>query len=141
MDNLCNIIYNLCNVRGFETIVKFLPHEVEDLELLVDLLQNLDVAPYQWYIKYVLYQWLSIVVLVPFDLDTIDTKKDGDVTLLQKLVNECESSISAAGPNREAASIVLGKLLTRLDVVRMGYLDSFLKTIKEKFIFHIDDSA
>ena len=42
IDHLVNLIYNLCNVRGYETIVKMFPHDVEDLELLVDLLQNIE---------------------------------------------------------------------------------------------------
>ena len=82
MDHLCNIIYNLCNVRGSDTIVKFFPHEVEDLEHLVDLLEGLSIETHQWYIKLVLYHWLSIVVIVPFDLDTIDSNKKNGLSLL-----------------------------------------------------------
>ena len=107
-----NIIYNLSIVRGYETIVKFFPHKVEDLELLVDLLEFIDLQTHQWYVKFVIYHWLTIVVLAPFDLVTIDTKNEGDLTLLQKLVNDCESAAASAGPNKEAASLVLGKLLT-----------------------------
>lgn len=62
-------------MRGSETIVKFFPHEVEDLEHLVDLLEHLSIETQQWYIRLVIYHWLSIVVMVPFDLDTIDTNK------------------------------------------------------------------
>lgn len=62
--------------------------------------------------RYVIFEWLAIVVMVPFDLDTIDTKLENDQTLLQKLVKQCEIAISTPGPNRDTSSIVLGKLLT-----------------------------
>jgi hypothetical protein len=34
----CRVMYTLCKVRGYKTIVKFVPHEVADLEPLVHLL-------------------------------------------------------------------------------------------------------
>jgi len=82
MDHLFNMIYNLSVVRGYEQIVKLFPHEVEDLELIVNLNESLKLETQQWYVRYVFYQWLAIVVMVPFDLDTIDTKKEGELSLL-----------------------------------------------------------
>ena len=75
------MVYGLCNIRGSETIVKMFPHDVEDLEYLVDILEHIELVPAQWYVKYVLLLWLSIIVMAPFDLESIDTKK-GDVSLL-----------------------------------------------------------
>ena len=80
-DNLFSVVYGLCNIRGSETIVKMFPHDVEDLEYLVDILEHIELVPAQWYVKYVLLLWLSIIVMAPFDLESIDTKK-GDVSLL-----------------------------------------------------------
>ena len=34
----CAVMYTLCKVRGYKTIVKFVPHEARDLEPLVALL-------------------------------------------------------------------------------------------------------
>ena len=39
--NLIKCVYQLCSIRGAETIVKLFPHDVEDLELLIELLENL----------------------------------------------------------------------------------------------------
>ena len=35
---LLEILYNLCNVRGHKTVVKFMPHEAADMEPCVELL-------------------------------------------------------------------------------------------------------
>jgi len=37
----CQVMYSLCKVRGYKTIVKFVPHEARDLEPLVALLASL----------------------------------------------------------------------------------------------------
>ena len=38
LPHVCRVMYTLCKVRGYKTIVKFVPHEVADLEPLVHLL-------------------------------------------------------------------------------------------------------
>jgi hypothetical protein len=35
---LYEILFNLCNVRGYKTVVKFFPHEAADLEPVVEML-------------------------------------------------------------------------------------------------------
>ena len=70
----CRVMYTLCKVRGYKTVVKFVPHEARDLEPLVGLLGTL--APEDgdtWQISYSLMVWLSMVVMVPFDLSIIDS--------------------------------------------------------------------
>ena len=61
-------------MRGYKTIVRFVPHEVADLEPLVALLQSVPVDDYtSWQVAYSLMVWLSMVVMVPFDLAVIDS--------------------------------------------------------------------
>lgn len=38
VSNLFEIIHQLCKVRGYKTVIKFFPHEVADLEPVVELL-------------------------------------------------------------------------------------------------------
>ena len=74
LPHTCRVMYTLCKVRGYKTVVKFVPHEVADLEPLVALLMSLDTADYaSWQIAYSLMVWLSMVVMVPFDLAIIDS--------------------------------------------------------------------
>lgn len=52
-------------------MVKFFPHEVSDMEQVTELLHFQDT--HEWQVPYILVLWLSIIVLVPFDLSTIDS--------------------------------------------------------------------
>ena len=74
LPHACRVMYTLCKVRGYKTIVKFVPHEVADLEPLVHLLARYPPSDCDsWQIAYALMVWLSMVVMVPFDLSIIDS--------------------------------------------------------------------
>jgi len=60
------------------------------LENLVEFISEAHVESWQWQVHYVLMMWLSMVVIVPFDLETIDSKKDGEDSLLDKIVKSSE---------------------------------------------------
>lgn len=120
---LFEVLYSFCMVRGAKTILKFVPHEVADLEPLFNYLvaTNLsDVA--NWHAHYFLLVWLSVVVLVPFDIETIDSNG----ALIERMLNVAKGFLKHTGRPREAACSVIAKLLTRPDVQRAGYLNVFL---------------
>ena len=70
MRTLMHLVVHLCKVRGYKTVAKFFPHEVSDMEPVTELLHFQDGD--DWHISYLLILWLSIIVLVPFDLTTIE---------------------------------------------------------------------
>ncbi|CEQ43072.1 SPOSA6832_04967 [Sporobolomyces salmonicolor] len=86
MQRLARLIYFLTKVRGAKTIVRFFPHEVTDLVLLVRLLSpsssspssstapsaTAEIASSSWELRYVLLLWLSVAVRLPFDLARLD---------------------------------------------------------------------
>ena len=115
----CRVMYTLCKVRGYKTIVKFCPHDVTDLEPLVHLLAKYPPEDCQsWQVAYSLMVWLSTVVMVPFDLSIIDSSvNDRNATAASTLVQSIErlaiGYLSTAGPACEAAAILLARLLTR----------------------------
>ena len=145
---VCRVVYALCKVRGYKTIVKFVPHEVADLEPLVALLATVRPADHaSWQIAYALMVWLSMVVMVPFDLTIIDSSgvtaaadappaADASPTSVaddaaaarpplgppsalaaKTLVGAIErlalQFLDATGPARDAAAVLLARLLTR----------------------------
>ena len=61
--------------------------------------------------------WLSMIVMVPFDIQTIDSKKGYDI-LVKRIINIGAEHISNSGKIREYCAILLSKLLTRPDVIK-----------------------
>lgn len=133
LHKLFQLIYHLCKVRGYKTIVKMLPHEVSDFEPTLMLLQSQDRADHStWETRYVLLLWLSMLCLVPFDLNTIDssitTAADtisGNISIVSNIVTLCKEYLGDPGSTQVAASVCLSRLLSRPDM-EAHYLDRFL---------------
>ncbi len=62
-------------MRGFKIVVRHFPHEVEDLEKVVGMLHQeaADTRAANWETRYVLLLWLSIIVLIPFNMARFDS--------------------------------------------------------------------
>lgn len=75
--------------------------------------------------------WLSIIVLVPFDIETIDSKQSTYEQLVKRITNLGVGNLSNTGKLREFSASLLGKLLTRPDVIKQGVLDEVLKDLVE----------
>jgi len=124
MDRLLHVLYLFCKTRGYKSIVKFLPHDVSDLEPVVHMLHSQDRSDYEtWQTRYGLLIWLSILVRVPFDLSSIDSSlqqtddtSESYETLVTQLVVLGKTYLSDSGATRDAAAIMLGQLLTRPDM-------------------------
>ncbi len=112
---ICRAIYHLCRVRGYKYVRKLLPHEASDLEPVLFTLQCQDRSDSStWENRYVLLLWLSMLVLIPFDIGTIDSSTKS--TLTCTVVHLCRSYLSDAALTHEAAAVCLGSLLTRPDM-------------------------
>ena len=80
---LSRLLYTLCKVRGHKKVVRLFPHEVSVLEPVFHLLQAQDKDDHEtWHARYCLLLWLSIIVIVPFDLQTIDSSRAGHLRTL-----------------------------------------------------------
>ncbi|KAK4803453.1 hypothetical protein SAY86_003270 [Trapa natans] len=133
---ICIVIYSLVTVCGYKAVIKFFPHQVSDLELAVSLLEKChDVnsvtslrqeSTGEMEAKCVTLLWLSILVLVPFDISSVDTSIDhnNDIGVLEspplvlRILSFCKDYLSDAGPMRTMAGLLLSRLLTRPDMPR-----------------------
>uniref|UniRef100_A0A7N0ZQQ9 Tubulin-specific chaperone D n=2 Tax=Kalanchoe fedtschenkoi TaxID=63787 RepID=A0A7N0ZQQ9_KALFE len=133
---LCIIIYSLVTVCGYKAVIKFFPHQVSDLELAVSLLEKFhdttavtslrQESTGEMEAKCVILLWLSILVLVPFDISTVDTsiansnelETNEPSPLVLRIVNFCKDYLSNAGPMRTISGLLLAKLLTRPDMLK-----------------------
>ena len=84
--------------------------------------------------------WLSIIVLVPFDLTTIDSQRTQEI-LVKRIINIGLQHCVDAGKIRDGAAVLLSKLTTRPDVVKSGELDAFLEQVTLKYTAAADDAA
>lgn len=97
---ICRLLSVLVTVRGYKTVVRFFPHEASDLEAVLHVTHVVrdhkpgstgsagaprpgagpgpvaaeDVGLAVWEAQAVLLLWLSILILIPFELSTVDSE-------------------------------------------------------------------
>ena len=69
--------------------------------------------------------------MVPFDLENIDSKKEGDTyeVLVKRIIDIGFDHVQSQTKLREFSSVLLGKILTRPDVIKGGHTAEFLKKV------------
>lgn len=133
---LCIIIYTLVTVCGYKAVTKFFPHQVSDLELAVSLMEKChstnttsslrQESTGEMEAKCVVLLWLSILVLVPFDISSVDSsisqtgsfKGDEPPPLVLRILEFSKDYLSNAGPMRTISGLLLSRLLTRPDMLK-----------------------
>jgi hypothetical protein len=132
---VCSIIHTLVTVCGYKTVFKFFPNQASHLELAVSLLQVChdeieqtsilrEESTGQWETKCCLLLWLSMLVLIPFDIASVDTAladsgsmiQNDEIPLVKKILALCKDYLASPGPMREMAGVLLSRLLTRPDM-------------------------
>ena len=119
-------VYILSKVRGYKVVTKFFPHEAVDLEGCLLLLARTPPSHFEsWELRFTLFLWLSVLLLIPFNLSSLDNKEGGQ-PLIERLVQVCEGALSESSRTREPAALSLSRLLTRADT-ETNDLPAFLK--------------
>ncbi|KAL3695132.1 hypothetical protein R1sor_008783 [Riccia sorocarpa] len=155
---LCSIIHTLMSVCGYKTVVKFFPHQACDLEVTVSLLERChqevtvssvlkEESTGDWETKCTLLLWLSMLVLIPFDMASVDTAlvdcpdiHAGSTVppLVQRIVKVCKEYLQSPGPVREMSGVLLSRLLTRPDMRHA--LRDFIDWSQEALTTTVDES-
>ncbi|KAK7390830.1 hypothetical protein VNO78_18945 [Psophocarpus tetragonolobus] len=157
---ICIIVYTLVTVCGYKSVIKFFPHQVSDLELAVSLLEKChhtnsvtslrQESTGEMEAKCVTLLWLYILVLVPFDISTVDTSiaNNDDLTefelspLVLRIIGFCKDYLSTAGPMRTMAGLVLSRLLTRPDMPKaftsfVEWTHAVMSSVTEDLLHHL----
>ena len=93
IDEVFKYMYTLTKMRGFKTVVQFLPHEINDMEPVLGLLARQKIENSDnWHTRYMLLLWLSIICMIPFDLSRFDGTGDKDA-ILQRILAVCTVSL------------------------------------------------
>ncbi|KAH7649531.1 hypothetical protein FG379_001157 [Cryptosporidium bovis] len=125
---LSDCIYTLCKIRGLKVVSLYFPSEVRYLESVIDYitlkdkLENnsfiIDDNDKNWHFIYILYVWLTTLVLIPFSFQVLDSKymyKEMDLfkrTLDIVIPKVMENKYCIIN---ETSSYVFAKILCRTD--------------------------
>ncbi|KAE8350619.1 tubulin folding cofactor D C terminal-domain-containing protein [Aspergillus coremiiformis] len=149
---ICRLLYTFCKVRGVKVISRFLNNEPKYLDPLLrafidwdaEFQENSEVASLEeiprrlvWEERYVTLIWLSHLLLAPFDLafmssndipvpyDNLGQLKPllAEVPMVARsLLSLSLNYVNAPGKEREAATVVLARLVLRRDMRDLGLL-------------------
>ncbi|RZF49027.1 hypothetical protein LSTR_LSTR011389 [Laodelphax striatellus] len=122
---LFKYLFVIVNVRGYKVVVRHLPHEVSDLELVLSMLESQDEKDtLTWETRYCLLLWLSIIVMIPFHMARLDSGNQ-EKTVMDRLLDVCKKYLMGGDSCRIASAYLSSKLLTRSDV-KEAHLKPFL---------------
>ena len=129
--SLSQIIYNICKIRGFGPISKFFSSEVSIFENVINFLISLPVVHVSnWTVNYVLILWSSLLAMVPFDIDTIDSKG----FLINNLFSYLKEELLFSSNVRDISAYGLSKFLTRPDLIKKKYLYNYINESIKKMM-------
>lgn len=132
-DEAYKYIYQICKVRSYKVFVKFLPHELTDLDFTLRSLCETDIKDLEsWEKRYVLLVWMSVLVLIPFHLARLDgdgaqssTNVDGKITKMEQMYQICKQHTPNNDTCATVAAFFAAKFLIRADMKDV-YLEKFL---------------
>ncbi|KAH8104609.1 TBCD protein [Cristinia sonorae] len=125
------LLYYYVKFRGYKTITRFFPHEIADLDIALGFLLLPDGPAselYYWWLRYVMLLWLSLICMLPFDLEQFDEAENRGQTASQ-IESVAKAHLNNAGLERDAAALLLSRYYTRKDMVHK--LAPFLQWTKE----------
>ncbi|XP_076000316.1 tubulin-specific chaperone D [Genypterus blacodes] len=143
-------LYIICKVRGYKKFMQLFPHEVSDVQPVLDLLSRQDPKDTGiWETRYMLLLWLSMTCLIPFDLSRLDGHLEADCghareSTMDRILAVAKSYLMVRDSSRFAAAVLVSKFMTRLDVTqkRLGdFLDWSLTTISQTDELSVTNSA
>ncbi|KAI0754966.1 ARM repeat-containing protein [Daedaleopsis nitida] len=118
LDRLASLLYFFVKFRGYKTITRFFPHEIADLTVTLEYItapKSPVQVTYLWALRYTLLLWLSLVCMIPFDLEQFDeVGKSGETASRVETVGKM--FLDKAGLDREGAALLLSKFYMRKDM-------------------------
>ncbi|XP_019517416.1 PREDICTED: tubulin-specific chaperone D isoform X1 [Hipposideros armiger] len=131
-------LYIITKVRGYKTFLRLFPHEVADVQPVLDMFAHQNPRDHEtWETRYMLLLWLSVACLIPFDFSRLDGNlgtQPGQtrVSIMDRILQIAESYLVVSDKARDAAAVLVSKFVTRPDVKEKkmaGFLDWSLCTL------------
>lgn len=115
-------LYLITKVRGYKYFLRLFPHEVVDLQPVLNLLTQQDPKDCDtWETRYILLLWLSMTCLLPFDMARLDgnictAQGQSKTPTMDQILNIAKSYLTVSDKARDAAAVLVSKFVTRPDV-------------------------
>nr|XP_045746113.2 tubulin-specific chaperone D [Mirounga angustirostris] len=131
-------LYIITKVRGYKTFLRLFPHEVSDVQPVLDMFTNQNPRDHEtWETRYMLLLWLSVTCLIPFDFSRLDGNlltQPGQMrmSVMDRILQIAEAYLVVSDKARDAAAVLVSKFVTRPDVKQKkmaGFLDWSLHTL------------
>lgn len=120
-------MYQICKVRSYKLFVKFLPHELSDLDFVLELLVSINFDDTCWEKRYILLVWMTILVLNPFDLARLDAN-NSKIPKMEQMYQICKLHTKDNDPCANVAAFFCAKFLIRYDMKSI-YLKQYFNWI------------
>lgn len=110
-------LYQFTKVRTHKIMMKFLPHEITDLEFVVTALeqQSSQFDKETWETRYILLLWLSILVLNPFQMSRFDIG-DKSLSIMDRIFDICKINTNSNDTCSKLGAFLVSKYLIRVDI-------------------------
>ncbi|NWX24719.1 TBCD protein, partial [Aegotheles bennettii] len=114
-------LYIITKVRGYKRFLPMFPHEVVDLQPVLDMLADQNPKDSEtWETRYMLLLWLSMICLIPFDLARFDGNMSEEgparVPTMDRILTIAKCYLVVSDKARDAAAVLVSKFIIRLDV-------------------------
>ncbi|XP_037593059.1 tubulin-specific chaperone D isoform X4 [Cebus imitator] len=125
-------LYIITKVRGYKIFLRLFPHEVADMEPVLDLVATQNPKDHEtWETRYMLLLWLSVTCLIPFDFSRLDgnlVTQPGQtrMSIMDRILQIAESYLVVGDKARDGAAVLVSRFITRPDVKHSkmaGFLD------------------
>ena len=94
--------------------MRFFPHEVGDLTVVVDFMRRLQPLSktWLWALQYAMLLWLSLICMLPFDLAQFDEESASGKTA-SSIEDIGKRGLGQSGLERDGAALLLSRLYAR----------------------------
>uniref|UniRef100_A0A8V5HH56 Tubulin-specific chaperone D n=1 Tax=Melopsittacus undulatus TaxID=13146 RepID=A0A8V5HH56_MELUD len=121
-------LYIITKVRGYKVFLPLFPHEVRDLQPVLDMLVDQNPKdPETWETRYMLLLWLSMICLIPFDLARFDgnisEEEHTRVPTMDRILAVAKCYLVVSDKARDAAAVLVSKFIVRPDVKQKRMAD------------------
>ncbi|NXU83729.1 TBCD protein, partial [Xiphorhynchus elegans] len=124
-------LYIITKVRGYKRFLPLFPHEVRDLQPVLDMLGEQNPRDSEtWETRYMLLLWLSMICLIPFDLarfdgDLVSEEGKAQQPTMDRILETAKCYLVVSDKARDAAAVLVSKFIVRPDV-RQSRMADFL---------------